>query len=121
MTCSVTVNLATAEIGMEVFVRNLDRAVDESELRQLFEPYGRVASVKIVKDSSTSQPVGFAFIRMAENSEAISAINALKGAELRGRQIEFNTPGSRFERRYVLEQRSEGRGETERRTEKEKR
>jgi len=51
-------------------------------LRALFESYGSVASVTVVKDRDTGEPSGFAFVEMRQDSEAQAAISALQGALL---------------------------------------
>ena len=103
------------ESGMDIFIRNLATSVTESDLRELFEHYGNVSGVTMMKKHASSEPLGFAFITMPTKSQAISAINALKGATLKGRAIEFNDFGPRFERRRTDERRTLSRGETERR------
>ena len=100
---------------MDIYVRNLATTVTESDLRKLFEHYGRVSAVTMMKKHASSEPLGFAFVTMPTRSQAITAINALKGATLKGQPIEFNDRGPRFERRKSSERRGLTRGETERR------
>jgi RNA recognition motif-containing protein len=40
---------------MQIFVSNLAWATTEDELRQLFEPYGIVESVRIITDRDTGR------------------------------------------------------------------
>ena len=100
---------------MDIFVRNLATNVTESDLKELFEHYGNVSAVTMMKKHASSEPLGFAFVTMPTKSQAISAINALKGSTLKGQAIEFNDLGPRFERRKSDERRNLPRGENERR------
>lgn len=75
---------------MTIYVGNLNYQVREEELSQLFSEYGEVTSVKIVKDSETGRPRGFAFIEMADESSANDAIEALNEAEFHQRPLVVN-------------------------------
>ena len=56
-----------------IFVGNLPFNVREEDLRQAFERFGRVASVRIMTDPSTSQCRGFAFVSMPSLDDADEA------------------------------------------------
>ena len=56
---------------MDIFVRNLSKEVEEQDLRQIFEPYGSVETVTLVTDKETGRRVGFGFVGMPSNDEAI--------------------------------------------------
>lgn len=75
---------------MNIYVGNLDFKVDEEDLRGIFEEYGKVSDVKIIKDKFTSRSKGFAFVTMEETSEAKNAIEELNGASLSNRQLVVN-------------------------------
>jgi RNA recognition motif-containing protein len=81
-----------------IFVGNLDFGVTEDSLRQLFEEYGAVERVSIVRDRDTGQPRGFAFVEMTDAGEADRAISSLNGANLGGRAINVNEARPRAER-----------------------
>lgn len=100
---------------MDIFVRNLATNVTENDLRELFEDYGSVSSISMLKKYDSSAPLGFAFISMPAECQAMSAINALKGVKLKGQTMEFNDLGLRFERRRKLKGRSHECPESERR------
>ncbi len=70
-----------------IFVAKLDFNVTEDELKSLFEEHGKVNRVTIAKDRETGNPRGFAFVEMANESEAESAINALDNTSVNGRSI----------------------------------
>jgi RNA recognition motif-containing protein len=75
---------------MNIYVGNLSYDVTEQSLRQTFEAFGNVASVNLIKDKYTGQSKGFGFVEMPEKSEAMAAIEALNGKELKGRTMNVN-------------------------------
>ncbi len=72
---------------MKILIRNLDRAVVERELFDLFKPFGQVESAVVVMDSSTGKSKGFGFVEMKNPREAIKAIKALNTLKVRGAGI----------------------------------
>lgn len=83
---------------MNIYVGNLSYDATEDEIREMFAAHGEVASVSVIKDKFTGQPRGFAFVEMANDSEAQTAIDQLNGAPLRGRNISVNQARPREER-----------------------
>ncbi len=100
---------------MEIFIRNLATDVEEQDLRAVFEPFGTVESVTFVTDSSSGRRMGFGFVNMPVGDEAISAINALDGVEVKGRPLEFHASRTRFERRRRGNRRAQPRPDVDRR------
>ncbi len=66
---------------------SLPWSVNDAELKTLFEPYGKVASAKVVTDKQTRRSKGFGFVEFETEAEASAAINALNGSEVKGRNI----------------------------------
>ncbi|HJX71470.1 MAG TPA: RNA-binding protein [Bacteroidales bacterium] len=75
---------------MNIYVGNLSYKLNEDDLRQVFEEYGEITSVKIIKDKYSGRSKGFAFVEMADDDEAKAAINELNGTEHDGRKIVVN-------------------------------
>ncbi|RIH65503.1 RNA-binding protein [Mariniphaga sediminis] len=75
---------------MNIYVGNLPYNVVEEDLREIFEEYGEVASVKIISDKLTGRSKGFGFVEMDDEEEAKKAIGELNNAELSGRNIKVN-------------------------------
>ena len=73
---------------MKLFVANLnyDR-VDETVLRDLFEPFGVVVTAELVRETHTNKSRGFGFVDMATDEDATQAINHLNGTNLQGRKL----------------------------------
>lgn len=75
---------------MNIYVGNLPRDVTDEELRQLFAPFGQVATINIIKDRYSGQSRGFAFIEMPSKEEAQAAIAGLKGKTLKERTLDVS-------------------------------
>jgi RNA recognition motif-containing protein len=75
---------------MNIFVGSLPFSLEENELREFFEEYGEVSSVKIISDKFTGRSKGFGFVEMPDDAKAQKAIDELNGAEVNGRTIVVN-------------------------------
>ncbi len=75
---------------MNIFVGSLPFSIEEADLRESFEAYGTVDSVKIITDKFTGRSKGFGFVEMTSDSEAQKAIDELNGATVQGRAIVVN-------------------------------
>ncbi len=73
-----------------IFVGNLDTTTTEGQLRELFRSYGAIVTVTMVMDRDTGAPRGFAFIEMADDTEADLAIKTLNGQVLNDRPLSVN-------------------------------
>lgn len=75
---------------MNIYVGNLDFKVSETELEELFQGYGTVASTKIITDKYSGRSKGFGFITMDDMDEANKAISELNGTMLKDREMVVN-------------------------------
>ncbi|MGG7034079.1 MAG: RNA recognition motif domain-containing protein [Flavobacterium sp.] len=75
---------------MNIFVGSLPFSIEEADLRESFEAYGAVDSVKIITDKFTGRSKGFGFVEMTNDDEAQKAIDELNGATVQGRAIVVN-------------------------------
>lgn len=75
---------------MNIYIGNLSHNTTEDQLRQAFEGFGTVSTVKIITDRDTGQPRGFGFVEMSTKEEATAAISGLNGQELNGREMNVN-------------------------------
>jgi RNA recognition motif-containing protein len=53
---------------MNIYVGNLSFEVTEEDLRQAFESFGQLSSVKVITDRDTGRSKGFGFIEMSDDS-----------------------------------------------------
>jgi RNA recognition motif-containing protein len=72
---------------MNIFVGGLPFKVDEKELRELFEKYGELTSVKLIIDKQTGRSKGYGFVEIQDDSAGQQAIEELDGTQLYGRTI----------------------------------
>lgn len=83
---------------MKLYVGNLSFNTSEQRLREIFEAHGEVLSASLVMDRETGRPRGFAFVEMKDDNEARSAIEALNGQNIDGRDLTVNEARPREER-----------------------
>ncbi len=69
---------------MNIYVGNLTPDTTEDEVRQAFESFGEISSVKIIRDGTTGESRGFGFIEMSSEDQAKAAIEGMNGKELKG-------------------------------------
>ena len=69
----------TRNRNMKIFVAGLPLDMDESELEEFFEKYGKVDTVSIAKDRITKRRKGFGFVEMSNSLQAKTAIQTLNG------------------------------------------
>jgi RNA recognition motif-containing protein len=81
-----------------IFVGNVDFGATEDSIRALFEPYGTVERVSLMKDRDTGRSRGFAFVEMTDAGEADRAIEGLNGTMVGGRALNVNEARPRVER-----------------------
>jgi len=84
---------------VNIFVGNLAFTTTEYDLRQLFEPYGTVDSVRVMTDRETGRSRGFGFVEMPDPRAAQTAMDALNGTSLAGRALTVNEARPRESRR----------------------
>jgi len=73
-----------------IYIGNLSFDFTELLIKDLFEQYGYVNYVKLVKDPETHQSRGIAFVQMSHQNHARSAIKALNGSSLDGRVLKVS-------------------------------
>jgi len=81
-----------------IYVGNLDFGATEEQIQELFEQYGTVDRVTLIRDRDTGQPRGFGFVEMADATEGDKAITELNGTTVGGRAITVNEARPRAER-----------------------
>lgn len=64
---------------MKIIVLNLPRTLNQKQLQELFQAYGKVAACDLVIDKVTGRSKGFGFVEMPENAQGSAAIAALHG------------------------------------------
>lgn len=85
-------------MAKRLYVGNLSYNTSDSELEALFESYGPVQSAQVIVDRDTGRSKGFGFVEMGSDEAALSAIDALNGQEINGRELTVNEARPREER-----------------------
>lgn len=83
-------SMETEENTASLKVSNLAEDVYETDLRALFEPFGRLRRVTVMTDSRTGESRGFAFVNFNTRSEAERAKAALHRTGLKNTVIEID-------------------------------
>ena len=81
---------------LDIYVGNLPYSASESEVERLFAQHGEVRRCNLPIDRDTDRPRGFGFVEMSD-SDARTAIAALDGTELDGRDLRVNEAKPRGE------------------------
>lgn len=82
----------------KIFVGNLSWKATEEMLKQLFEAFGEVVSVKIIKDQYTDKSKGFGFVEMRDAEGAEKAIRELNDKPFLERNLRVSQAQERQER-----------------------
>jgi RNA recognition motif-containing protein len=83
---------------MDIYVGNLGPDVTETEIEELFKPFGQVASVQLMRELFTGKGRGFGFVEMPGRQQSAAAITGLNGKELAGRPLKVNEARERPQR-----------------------
>ena len=81
-----------------LYVGNIAFSTTEEQIREMFQPYGAIEKINVVRDQDTGQPRGFAFIEMTSDEEAGKAIMAVNGSSIGGRALIVNEARRKTER-----------------------
>lgn len=68
---------------MKLIALNLPRDLEQDAFETLFTAHGTVESCTLVMDEQTGLSKGFGFVVMAEEQDALNAIEALHGTKIK--------------------------------------
>ncbi|KAH7345434.1 hypothetical protein B0J17DRAFT_713020 [Rhizoctonia solani] len=77
--------------SMQLYVGSLHFNLTESDIRQVFEPFGELDFVDLHRDPATGKSKGYCFIQYKRPEDAKMALEQMEGFELAGRQLRVNT------------------------------
>ena len=77
-------------MARKLYVGNLPYETSEQDLQTLFAGAGTVETVHVMRDNATGRARGFAFVEMATDEEAQTAIRTLADHNLGGRNLTVN-------------------------------
>lgn len=71
----------------KLFIGGLSYGTDDQSLREAFSGFGDVTDAKVITDRDTGRSRGFGFVNFSDDESASSALSAMDGQELNGRNI----------------------------------
>ncbi|KAH6809069.1 glycine-rich RNA-binding protein 4 [Perilla frutescens var. frutescens] len=74
-------------ISSKLFVGGLAYGTDEQSLKEAFASFGEVTEARIINDRDTGRSRGFGFVNFASDESASTALSAMDGQDLDGRNI----------------------------------
>lgn len=74
--------------SVNLYVKNLDDAIDDNKLREEFSAYGTITSARVMKGEKGSSR-GFGFVCFSAPEEATKAVTEMNGEE----SISLRRPG----------------------------
>jgi len=77
-------------MSSNIYVGNLSFNTSSSDLQTLFGQHGEVTKAQVVNDRETGRSRGFGFVEMSTSESAQTAISALNGHSLDGRNLTVN-------------------------------
>ncbi|KAL4680416.1 hypothetical protein H8959_022357 [Pygathrix nigripes] len=89
-----------------IYVKNLPVDVDEQGLQDLFSQFGKMLSVKVMRDNSGHSRC-FGFVNFEKHEEAQKAVVHMNGKEVSGRLLYAGRAQKRVERQNELKRRFE--------------
>ncbi|KAJ6765469.1 RNA BINDING PROTEIN [Salix purpurea] len=88
--------------GLNVYVKQIDENVDDSQLNDYFSQCGVISSAKIMRDQKGASK-GFGFVCFSTPEEANMAIKTLNGVKFHGKPLYLAIAQSKAERRAFLQ------------------
>jgi len=73
--------------GVNLFVKNLDDALDDEQLRENFAEYGVITSARIMREPATGTSRGFGFVCFSSPEEAAKAVTEMNNKLILGKPI----------------------------------
>lgn len=86
-------------MNSKIFVGGLPYAMTDTQLHELFSPYGVVKFAQVITDKLTGRSRGFGFVEMSKVEEAQEAIAAWNDKIYEGRTLLVNEAQPRVARR----------------------
>jgi polyadenylate-binding protein len=89
-----------------VYVKNINDEYDEAKLNEMFQKFGKISSVKVMK-SDDGKSKGFGFVSFEDPEEAMVACEELNGQDLDGKTVFVGRAQKKAERQAELKKKFE--------------
>jgi RNA-binding protein 39 len=87
--------------AMQLYVGSLHFNLTESDIKQVFEPFGELEFVDLHRDPMTGRSKGYAFVQYKRAEDAKMALEQMEGFDLAGRPLRVNTVHEKGTARYT--------------------
>merc|ERR1712088_340586 len=81
-----------------VYVKNFNEAMTEEDLQKMFEKFGKITSLKLMKSDDDEKNKGFGFVSFDDAETAEAACAELNGTEVQGKTIYVGRAQKKIER-----------------------
>ncbi|KAL0951241.1 hypothetical protein HGRIS_007959 [Hohenbuehelia grisea] len=89
--------------AMQLYVGSLHFNLTESDIKQVFEPFGELEFVDLHRDPMTGRSKGYAFVQYKRAEDAKMALEQMEGFELAGRTLRVNTVHEKGTTKYTAQ------------------
>merc|ERR1719281_1721544 len=90
-----------------VYVKNFNESMTEDDLCKMFEKFGKITSLKLMKSDEDEKSKGFGFVSFEDAETAESACAELNGKEVNGKTIYVGRAQKKAERQAELKKKFE--------------
>jgi len=89
------------------FVKNFPEDLTEEDLQEMFTKFGKIASIKLMKNDEDEKHKGFGFVSFEDAEVAEAAVTELNGKEINGKTIYVGRAQKKAERQMELKKKFE--------------
>jgi RNA recognition motif-containing protein len=85
-------NPIASNSNQELYIGNIEYRAKPYELRKIFEEYGEIEYLKIIRDAKTKRSKGYGFVKYVNKADAVNLLKANSGSQsivFRGRELKI--------------------------------
>ncbi|XP_053083576.1 polyadenylate-binding protein 1 [Pangasianodon hypophthalmus] len=95
------VEVPCSQLFTNIYIKNLDKDVDDKKLKDIFSKFGLALSVRVMTDEN-GKSKGFGFVRFERHEDAQRAVAEMNGKELNGKKVYVGRAQTKVERQTEL-------------------